>query len=105
MTFLLRYLRDSDSFLDIGANVGVYSLLAASKIKSGSIYSFEALPKNFTRLKENLELNQLQQVTPLCLAISDSTGNITLNLAEGDSMPFITPEVTTADLPQNSVSA
>ncbi|NEP54634.1 MAG: FkbM family methyltransferase, partial [Moorea sp. SIO3C2] len=29
----------------------------------------------------------------------------TLNLAEGDSMPFITPEGTTADLPQNSVSA
>ncbi|NEP54131.1 MAG: hypothetical protein F6K65_37215, partial [Moorea sp. SIO3C2] len=53
MNFLLRYLRDSDSFIDIGANVGIYTLLAASKIKSGLIYSFEALPKNFYRLKEN----------------------------------------------------
>lgn len=105
MNFLLRYLRESDSFIDIGANVGVYTLLAASKIKSGLIYSFEALPKNFTRLEENLKLNQLHQVKPYCLAISDSTGSITLNLAEGDSMPFITPEVTTAELPQNSVNA
>ncbi|MCJ8280241.1 MAG: FkbM family methyltransferase [Rivularia sp. ALOHA_DT_140] len=91
MNFLLRYLRDSDSFLDIGANVGIYTLLAASKIKSGLIYSFEALPKNVVRLKENLELNQLQQIKTYSLAISDSTGSITLNLAEGDSMPFIRP--------------
>ncbi|NJO59338.1 MAG: FkbM family methyltransferase [Richelia sp. RM2_1_2] len=105
MNFLLRYLRDSDSFLDIGANVEIYTLLAASKIKSGLIYSFEALPKNVVRLRENLELNRLQQVTPLSLAISDSTGSITLNLAEGDSMPFITPEATTTNLAQNSVSA
>ena len=32
MIFLLRYLRDEDSFLDIGANIGIYTLLAASII-------------------------------------------------------------------------
>ncbi|AFZ27943.1 methyltransferase, FkbM family [Cylindrospermum stagnale PCC 7417] len=94
MNFLLRYLRTGDSFLDIGANVGIYTLLAASKIKSGSIYSFEALPKNYTRLKENLTLNQFWQVKPYAIAISDFTGNTGLNLAEGDSMPFITSNVT-----------
>ncbi|WP_392534646.1 FkbM family methyltransferase [Nostoc sp. C117] len=94
MNFLLRYLRTGDSFIDIGANVGIYTLLAASKIKSGSIYSFEALPKNYTRLKENLTLNQFRQVQPYAIAISDFTGNTALNLAEGDSMPFITSDVT-----------
>ncbi len=89
MNFLLRYLRNEDSFLDIGANVGIYTLLAASKIKSGSIYSFEALPKNSTRLEENLTLNQFRQVKPYSLAISDFCGVTNLNLAEGDSMPFI----------------
>ncbi|PSO76936.1 MAG: hypothetical protein BRC44_14965 [Cyanobacteria bacterium QS_4_48_99] len=58
MKFLLRYLRDEDSFLDIGANVGVYTLLAASKVRSGWIYSFEALPKNYQRMQENLKLNE-----------------------------------------------
>jgi FkbM family methyltransferase len=89
MNFLLRYLRAEDSCIDIGANVGIYTILAASKIKSGSIYSFEALPKNFNRLEENIKLNQFQQVKPYAIAVSDSTGNIALNLAEGDSMPFI----------------
>ena len=94
MNFLLRYLRPEDSFLDIGANVGVYSLLAASKIKLGTVYSFEALPKNHQRLEENLKLNQFQHVRTYAIAISDSQGQISLELAEGDSMPFITSQTT-----------
>ncbi|MDF5727467.1 MAG: FkbM family methyltransferase [Rhizonema sp. PD38] len=90
MNFLLQYLRDEDSFIDIGANVGVYTLIAASKIKHGSIYSFEALPKNFTRLEENLKINQFEQVKPYAVAVSDLIGITSLNLAERDSMPFIT---------------
>lgn len=90
MNFLLRYLRPEDSFLDIGANVGVYTLLAASKICSGSIYSFEALPKNYTRLQENLKLNQFAHVKTYAIAVSDRTGTVPLDLAEGDSKPFIT---------------
>ena len=94
MNFLLRYLRAEDSFLDIGANIGVYTLLAASKIRTGSIYSFEALPKNYARLQENLKLNQFEQVKAYEIAISDYTGTVALNLAEGDSMPFITHTTT-----------
>lgn len=94
MNFLLRYLRAEDSFLDVGANVGVYTLLAASKIHSGSIYSFEVLPKNYARLQENLRLNQFDQVKTYALAVSDKPGTVALNLAEGDSMPFITQSQT-----------
>lgn len=90
MNFLLRYLRAEDSFLDIGSNIGVYTLLAASKIHSGLIHSFEVLPKNYARLQENLRINQFNQVKTYSLAISDRSGSVALNLAEGDSMPFIT---------------
>jgi len=92
MNFLVRYLRPEDCFLDIGANIGVYSLLAASKIKTGSIYAFEALPKNYQRLQENIALNQISNIQIYQVAISDQVGEICLNLAEGDSMPFITEE-------------
>lgn len=95
MNFLLRYLRTNDSFLDIGANVGVYTLLAASKIRAGYIYSFEALAKNYARLQENIRLNQFTQVKTYEIAVSNQTGTIALNLAEGDSMPFITSTLTT----------
>lgn len=90
MNFLLRYLRAEDSFIDVGANVGVYTLLAASKIHAGSLHSFEVLPKNHARLQENLRLNQFNQVKTYALAVSDQPGTVALNLAEGDSMPFIT---------------
>ena len=91
MNFLLRYLREEDSFLDIGANIGIYTLLAASKIKSGSIYSFEALPINYLRLEENIKLNNLTQVKPLSIAIADSVGSVTIsNNTKSDSTAFIT---------------
>jgi FkbM family methyltransferase len=105
MNFLLRYLRSEDAFLDVGANVGVYTLLAASIIRSGAVYSFEALPKNYERLVENLQLNNLQQVKPFAIAISDSQGSIALDLAEGDSMPFITSQSSdrTITVPTNTL--
>lgn len=105
MNFLLRYLRTEDSFLDIGANIGVYTLLAAAKIHTGTIHSFEALPKNYKRLQENLKLNQFNQVKTYELAISESTGKVALNLAEGDSMPFITKTATknTITVPTNTL--
>lgn len=89
MNFLLRYLRPEDSFLDVGANVGVYTLLAASKIISGSIYSIEALPQNYERLKENIELNQFERIQTYQLAVSDREGMIELSLNDGDSTPSI----------------
>lgn len=92
MTFLLRYLRPGDSVLDVGANIGIYSLLAASRIESGTIYSFEALPQNHDRLQENLALNSLTQVKTYPIAVSDRSGTVSLNLAEGDSMPFISSD-------------
>ena len=95
MNFLLRYLREEDSFLDIGANIGIYTLLAASKIKSGTIYSFEALPTNYQRLEENIKLNNLTQVKPFSMAIADSVGSVTIsNNTKSDSTAFITTNTT-----------
>lgn len=94
MTFLSRYLRPEDTFIDVGANIGVYTLLAASIIKSGSIHSIEALPRNCDRLRENITLNQLQQVHLYPIAVSNTQGHIWLNIADEDSMSFITNQIT-----------
>lgn len=98
MNFLLRYLRESDSFLDIGANIGVYTLLAAARIRDGIIYSFEALPKNFYRLQENLKLNRLEQVKACAIAISNQVGQIYLEPMGGDSLPFITETMSNSSI-------
>jgi FkbM family methyltransferase len=58
-------------FVDIGANVGYYSLVAAPRLGlSGRIYSFEPMSQQFERLTENIRRNRLFQITPLKLALS-----------------------------------
>jgi FkbM family methyltransferase len=63
MKFMEHYLRAGDRFIDIGANIGVYTLFAASIIgKNGHIYAFEPFPTTFERLKQNIKRNNLSQV-------------------------------------------
>ncbi|WP_177217072.1 FkbM family methyltransferase [Pedobacter insulae] len=58
MGFLLHFLRSGDTFFDVGANVGSYTLLASSVCKAKSI-SFEPIPQTYDILKQNIELNKI----------------------------------------------
>ena len=49
-------------FFDCGANHGVFSLYFASKDKSNRVYSFEASPKTFLKLKKNIILNKIDNI-------------------------------------------
>jgi FkbM family methyltransferase len=58
MHFLLSYLRSEDVFLDIGANVGIYSVLAA--VETGcSVRSFEPNVETYNQLMRNFEINNM----------------------------------------------
>ncbi len=57
MRLTLSYLRSDDLFVDVGANVGVYSLLAAS-IPGVSVESFEPSNEAYGHLLENVALNR-----------------------------------------------
>jgi precorrin-6B methylase 2 len=58
MAFTLHFLRPDDLFLDIGANIGSYTLLASAVCKARTI-SFEPDPKTMTLLRRNIDLNGL----------------------------------------------
>lgn len=58
MAFVLHALRAGDIFFDVGANVGVYSVLAAG-VSGAEVMAFEPSPATFRDLMENVELNQL----------------------------------------------
>jgi len=60
MGFLLHALRDEDLFVDVGANVGSYSILACSVVGARGI-AFEPVPSTYNRLVENMRLNHLDQ--------------------------------------------
>lgn len=81
-TRMLRcLLRDDTVFFDIGANVGYFTLLAASIITSGSIHCFEPNPRCYAMLKNNIRTNALINVQTNSCALSDRSGSAQLYLA------------------------
>jgi FkbM family methyltransferase len=68
--------KSGDIFFDIGANIGVYSILAASRTgKNGRVYAFEPHGANFARLIDNITANNLQQIVfPNNFALHDKEG-------------------------------
>ena len=93
MHFMRRYLRPGDAVLDIGANIGVYSLLAASCVGvSGHIVAFEPGLKAYQRLMENISLNQLNNITVHACAVGDQSGYIDF-LADCDTTSRIRSKV------------
>lgn len=66
MGFISKYLREGDGFIDGGANIGIYSLLAASLVgKTGRIDAFEPAPSARERLRENIARNNLSELVTI----------------------------------------
>ncbi|MFQ5738784.1 MAG: FkbM family methyltransferase [Acidobacteriota bacterium] len=66
MCFMRHYLQPGDGFLDIGANIGIYSLLAGSLVgERGRVDAFEPGPKAAERLRCNVRLNRFDDVVHL----------------------------------------
>ena len=60
MAFLLHLLRKEDLFVDIGANVGSYTVLAAGAVGAECI-SIEPVPSTFAHLVDNIHLNHINE--------------------------------------------
>lgn len=73
---------DDFVFVDIGANQGLYSLIAAQNPKCRKIIAFEPVPLTHARLAANVALNGGAERTVLHqLAIADSVGEVTISVA------------------------
>ncbi len=74
-------LAPGEVFYDIGANIGIYSILAAYRVgKGGKVYAFEPHSVNFSRLATNIVANNLQQIIVPCnFALNDEDGYFPFN--------------------------
>ena len=73
LQFLNAFLRPGDIFVDIGANVGFFTVTAAHLVgETGHVYAFEPCSKTFERLSDNVYLNHLKNVSCYQLALSDT---------------------------------
>ncbi len=82
-----RHLRRGSVVLDIGANAGFYTLLAAKLAgATGHIHAFEPLPRNLHYLQQHVRLNGLANVTVHPIAVSASSGRAQFHTTTHASM-------------------
>ena len=75
MNFLFDYLDTNDLFVDIGANIGAYTILAASK--RSKVIAVEPIPSSYEILKKNILLNDFSNTVDIYnIAISDKDENL-----------------------------
>lgn len=84
----------TDCFWDIGANIGIYSLFAASLSEEMTIYSFEPMEANYQRLRLNRSYSELKNILTFRLALGDKPGLCNLEV------PDKTPGATGAQIGQ-----
>jgi FkbM family methyltransferase len=107
--FIRNKLQPGNTFLDIGANVGFYTLLAARLVGDrGRVIAIEPNPKTFLRLKETIEANGIANVLALNLGLGRERGRLSLftnpvgdndtaTMVKHDGLASVTVEVFTLD--------
>ncbi len=108
MGFLVHFLRKEDTFIDIGANIGSYTLLASSHMGAETI-AVEPVPITFSYLQENIRINNIEgKVNPLNIGLSNQKStlkfsslldavNHVISNEEAITMPFVEVPVDTLD--------
>jgi len=95
--YWIKFSRQAKIIFDIGANVGLYSLLAAATNASARIHAFEPTPEIAASLCENIQLNKLQNILVNRLGVGNKSGQAFLKRFMGgediyDGMNFISTE-------------
>lgn len=65
---------DGDTFFDIGANIGWYSINIAFANRKSRIYSFEPIPHTYNYIKKNLSLNSTPNISTYNFGLSNKAG-------------------------------
>jgi len=77
--WVFENIQDSWTIIDVGANVGIYSILFGSLAKNGQVFSLEPT-ETIELLKKNLNHHSLSNVKAFQLGLSDTTGSISENI-------------------------
>ncbi len=78
-------LQSGDVFWDVGANIGIYSLLAGTNSADVSVVSFEPYPPNAASLRRNLDYNDIS-ATVVEKALGDTRGTIGFDITSEEGV-------------------
>jgi FkbM family methyltransferase len=79
----LKIASRSRKIFDIGANTGLYAIMAATENTTEMVYAFEPIPRIFGYLKRNIEANSLNNIEPEQSALSNYDGEIEIYIPPG----------------------
>ncbi|MDH3581280.1 MAG: FkbM family methyltransferase [Hyphomicrobiales bacterium] len=98
--FLLDGMKEGDNFVDVGANIGLYSLPLAKRAGlAGKVVSVDANPLMAARLDWNAKASNLENVHIFSCAVSDTDGQGRLNIRKDDIAIVSVDEVAGGDIP------
>lgn len=80
--FILRNLRPTDICLDVGANVGYYTISLGLKVQAGEVHAFEPAELNYHVLTLNTLTNRLSNVVVNKCAVGDDTQEVEFFVAQ-----------------------
>jgi FkbM family methyltransferase len=72
------------TIIDVGANIGSFTIFASTRAEDVHLYSYEPLANNFDLLRENIKLNNLKTVKPFQLAVTGKGGKVKLYIDDKD---------------------
>ncbi len=72
---LLKFIKKDSVIIDIGAQIGAFSVFASNIASRGKVLSFEPFEENYEMLRQNVELNMMENVTCFKLGVAGKSGN------------------------------
>lgn len=78
LDIFMQLLKPGVTLLDIGANMGIYSLLAADKAKR--IFAFEPVPENLSLLRKSVKANSASSVKVIPAAVGEKDGSVEMHI-------------------------
>jgi len=80
---LCSYARHDSAAIDVGANIGIYTVVLAAAIGTGGrVLAFEPAPENVERLRRNLRMNRISNVDVFPLAVGARSESVALYLSD-----------------------
>lgn len=84
LNFIARHLWEGDSFVDVGANVGMISIFAAKRVgETGHIFSFEPVKQTADMLRDTIAFNRLSNIKVFEIGLSNSSGRAPIFVLPG----------------------
>jgi FkbM family methyltransferase len=87
--------RDARVVFDVGANVGLFSLVAAVAMRGrGQVVAFEPLGQNVSYIERHVRLNRLTNVQVVRRAVADASGRLSFRVAHNSAMGSLSSDGT-----------